>query len=130
MEYDALHHFHHMKKFVFWQVMPEQHWPLPRALRIGMGCKAANRSNSPCYCEDLQHRRPPKSADARGVMVMQRFLYPAAASADPDAPAPASSSPSSPNDFGITESCPGRVMKPMRFMPPLRALAITCAKTS
>jgi len=39
-----------------------------------MGCKAANHNNSQCYCEDLQHRRPPKSADARGAMGMQRFL--------------------------------------------------------
>jgi len=39
-----------------------------RALRIGMGCKAANRSNSRSYCEDLQHRRPPETADASGAV--------------------------------------------------------------
>jgi len=39
-----------------------------RALRIGMGCKAANRSNSQSYGEDLQHSRPPEAADARGAV--------------------------------------------------------------
>jgi len=46
-----------------------------RALRIGMGCKAANRSDSRSYCEDLQHRRPPESADASGAVDYAEVPY-------------------------------------------------------